>query len=316
MKHGVNRFLVFVAVILIIGGCQAKFIEEVDKSTTDEVLTDPSVEPIAYIYRHRDTAAGGNDREAYIWEVLGAALESTVEDYGAYKIELVEDINQEREDYEIINNTGVVTIISDSLNQNNIDHLTRVEFPIMRNLLGYRVFIIDKEKKEAFSNIQTVEDLKPFVFGVGIGWNDKWILENAGIKVFEESDYKTLFKDVSTGIFDVFSRGVNEVVGEMETFSEAYPNLMIEENILLYYPLPRYFWFSKSSEGDKLKTRLMVGLKRVHENGTLEKIFNQYFEESIKQLNLKNRKLIKLENPMYLPEYELNDRVFWFDPLE
>lgn len=316
MSCGVKRAILLIVILGVLTSCQMKLESGEEKVGDEEAVIDSSSKTFAYVYRHRDTASSGNDREAYIWDVLEAALESTVPDYGAFEIEVVKEINQEREDYEIINNTGVVTVISDSLNQNNMDHLTRVNFPVLRNLLGYRVFLIDRVNKEQFAKIETVEDLKPYVFGLGIGWNDKWILEHAGLQVYEESDYETLFKDVSNGVFDVFSRGVNEVVGEMDTFSGTYSNLVIEDSLLLYYPLPRYFWFSTSAEGEKLRLRLEDGLKNINDDGRLEMIFNRYFEADLKQLNLKERKLIELENPLYTEKDRAIDEPYWFDPLK
>lgn len=269
-----------------------------------------------YVYRHRDSATGGNDRESYIWEVMEAALEATVSDYGDYQIELVHDINQEREDYELFNDTGVITVISDSLNQNNIDNLSVIHFPVLRNILGYRVFLIDGARQEEFEKIKTLDDLKPYQFGIGLGWNDKIVLEHSGLKVYEEREYQLLFKDVSTGVIDIFSRGVNEVMGEYETYSSDYGNLKIDDNILLYYPLPRYYWFSKSAHGDKLRERLEEGLKRIEENGTFYEIFDKYFAEDIKKLNLGDRTLIRLENPIYSEEYEKIDERYRFNPLD
>lgn len=269
-----------------------------------------------YVYRHRDTATPGNDREAYIWEVMEAALEATVKDYGPYVIEPVKDINQEREDYEMIHDTGLITITSDSLNQNNLDHLSLLKFPVMRDLLGYRIFLIDKKRQAEFSKVKTVEDLKAFQFGIGIGWNDKIVLEHAGLKVYEESEYKLLFKDVTSGVIDVFSRGINEVVGEYEVYSKTYANLAIEEDLLLYYPLPRYFWFSKSAHGDDLKARLEVGLKRIYDSGKLEDLFKARFEANLKKLHLKDRRVIQLENPLYTESFKINDAPYSYDPLK
>lgn len=292
---------------------------ETDKSTETKVTTvsqTESAEERGYTYRHRDTATGGNDREAYIWETMIAALEATVDDYGDYDIQLVQDINQEREDYELINDTGMITVISDSLNQNNLDNLSRLDFPVMRDLLGYRVFLIDKKRAAEFAKVKTLDDLKKYQFGIGIGWNDKRILEHAGIDVYEESEYKLLFKDVSEGVIDVFSRGINEVVGEYDLFSKQYDNLAIEETVLLYYPLPRYFWFSKSPHGDKLKARLDEGYKRILANGALDEIFNRYFIDDLSRLNLKERVLIKLENPIYTEAFKKSDEPYRYDPLK
>lgn len=314
-----KRYGIILLTIIIscwgITGCKGSEQKTAAPAATDTV-NEETAENQDYVYKHRDTAAGGNDREAYIWEAMEAALKATVSDYGSYEIQLVQDINQEREDYELINNTGLITVISDSLNQNNLDHLSRLDFPVMRDLLGYRVFLIDKKNKEAFATIKTVEDLKQYQFGIGIGWNDKGILEHAGLKVYEEAEYKMLFKDVSEGVIDIFSRGINEVVGEYDVYSKAYDNLVIEETVLLYYPLPRYFWFSKSPQGDKLKERLDEGFSRIVANGKLDDIFERYFKDDLSRLNLKNRVLIKLENPLYTREYEESDKPYNYYPLK
>lgn len=311
--------MLLTTLIVCVGLYGCKKYEETNAPVSKEVTDSSSAaasEKTAYIYKHRDTAAGGNDREAYIWEAMEAALEATVSDYGTYEIELVQDINQEREDYELINNTGLITVISDSLNQNNIDNLSLLKFPVMRDLLGYRVFLIDKNREEEFSKIKTLEDLKKYQFGIGIGWNDKIVLEHAGLSVYEEPEYKMLFKDVSAGVIDIFSRGINEVVGEYDQYAKQYDNLMVEKHILLYYPLPRYYWFSKTPEGDLLKERLNVGFTRIVANGKLEEIFNRYFKEDLNKLNLKDRVLIKLENPVYTEEYEKNDKPYSYDPFK
>lgn len=303
--------------ILSLAGCNStnKPNESVKpiETPTENITKDVSKE---YVYRHRDTAAGGNNREAYIWDAMEAALKATETDYGPFQIELVQDINQEREDFELINDTGLITITSDSLNQNNLDNLQLLKFPVLRDLLGYRVFLIDKKRQEEFSKIKTIEDLKKYQFGIGIGWNDKKVLEHAQLKVYEESEYKMLFKDVSTGIIDIFSRGINEVVDEYDLYSKEYDNLVIEKTVLLYYPLPRYFWFSKSETGERLKNRLDEGFKRIVADGTFEALFNQYFKEDLDKLNLKERTLIKLENPIYTEEYEKNDQPYKYDPLQ
>lgn len=312
-------FMIMTLVSLVSFGCSSS---NNDSSIADESVmenqidyADQAVEE-GYIYRHRDSASGGNDRESYIWEVMEAALQATVYDYGEYKIELVQDINQEREDYELYNDTGVITVISDSLNQNNIDNLSVIHFPVLRNILGYRVFLIDGGRQDEFNNIKTLDDLKPYQFGIGIGWNDKIVLEHSGLKVYEESEYSLLFKDVTTGVIDIFSRGVNEVVDEYDKYSLIYGNLKIEDNILLYYPLPRYYWFSKSPHGDMLRERLEIGLKRIEEDGTFYEIFDRYFAEDIKKLNLSDRVLIRLENPIYTDNFEKDDEEYRYDPLE
>lgn len=269
-----------------------------------------------YVYVHRVTSSGGNDREKFIWEVLRLSLEATLEDYGPYDIRGYENINQVREDIELIKDTGKITIISDSLNENNLQNLERIPFPILRNILGYRVFFIKAERQDEFRTIHDNAALESYSFGIALGWNDKIILEHAGLEVYEETNYETLYRALEEGYYDIFSRGVNEIIGEYETYKDQYPDLHIEDSILLYYPLPRYFWFSKSERGLFLKERVEVGLKRIAEDGTFYELFDSYFAEMLKELNLEKRTLIRLENPIYKEAFDKEDTPYRFSPLE
>ncbi len=116
---------------------QGKIVDEFDNGND---LSEPA-ESIDYVYKTSlRKLKHGNEREKYIWDLLRLSLEATVDDYGPYEMIGVEGINQIREDVELINNTGRITIISDSLNEDNLNNLNRIEVPLLRNLLGYRVF--------------------------------------------------------------------------------------------------------------------------------------------------------------------------------
>ncbi len=94
-----------------------------------------------------------------------------------------------------------------------------------------------------------------------------------------------------------FSRGVNEIIGEYEAYKEDYPDLKIEDKLLLFYPLPRYFWFSKSEHGQMLKERVDVGLKRIIDNGQYYDLFNNYYAEDLKALKLRERTFNRTREP-------------------
>jgi|GEM_PF-1483656 len=273
-------------------------------------------ERIDYVYKHRSEMKHGNDREKYIWDLLRLSLEATVDDYGPYEMKGVEDINQIREDVELINNTGRITIISDSLNEDNLNNLDRIEVPLLRNLLGYRVFFIKEDRQNEFDEVRDLNGLRKFSFGIGAGWNDKIILDHAQITVYEENKYEALYRSLDNNHYDVFSRGVNEILGEYEAYKEDYPNLKIEDNLLLFYPLPRYFWFSKSDHGQMLRDRVDVGLKRIIENGQYYELFSSYYAKDLELLNLNERVLVELENPIYTDEINNVDALYRYNPID
>lgn len=92
--------------------------------------------------------------------------------------------------------------------------------------------------------------------------------------------------------------------------------MAIEEHLLLYYPLPRYFWFSKTDRGRLLRERVEVGLQEVLESGVFDEHFEQYFSEKLEGLHLQDRVLIKLENPIYSDSFEKADEPYKFNPIQ
>jgi len=283
---------------------------------TVENPTDDTSAGFDYTYKHRSTNINSNDRERFIWEVLRLSLEATREEFGDYQIIPVEDINQVREDQVLYNDTGVVNIISDTIRQEHIDKITPINIPILRHLLGYRVFLIKEDNALKMSSIADIEDLREFSFGVGPGWGDKIILEASGIEVFVANDYESLFRHLSSGHFDIFSRGVNEILGEYDNKIKEYPDMFIDDNVLLYYPLTRYFWFADSFEGDKLRERVSWGIDEIIKDGSFYKLFDEYFKDDLEKLKLDERVIIRIENPLYTEEYRLNDEDYIYDPFK
>ena len=58
-----------------------------------------------------------------------------------------------------------------------------IRIPILKGLLGHRIFIIKKENQSRFNNIKTLADLKKLTAGQGTKWGDTKILKSANIPV-------------------------------------------------------------------------------------------------------------------------------------
>ncbi len=170
------------------------------------------------------------------------------------------------------------------------------KIPILRGILGYRVFLIHKHNKDDFAKIKTFEQLKKkYIAGFGSQWADYNILKANKIEVMGVAMYENLFKMLMKKRFDYFPRGINEAWNEINIKGKAYPNLAVEENLALYYPFPIYFFVNK--EKAKLANKIEHGLKIALEDGSFKKLFFEYHDNVIKQANLNNRILFKLTNP-------------------
>lgn len=253
-------------------------------------------------------------RYLYHWEVLRTALEETTASYGPFRMVSSGFMTEQRQVFELQHATGKLTIMYLSTTPDLERSLIPVRIAVDRNLSGYFVYLIRKENQGRFGSIATIDDLRGFSHGLGLWWIDVGILKSDGFKVVTGSSYDGLFEMLINGRFDCFPRSGVEVVGEYDQRKARMPDLHIEKTLLLYYPLPMYFWFSRTDEGRRLAARVEEGLQAMIRNRTFFAIFDKYFRSNIERLRLKSRRIFKVENPNLGPETPLDDRRLWFDP--
>ncbi|MBC7712009.1 MAG: transporter substrate-binding domain-containing protein [Rhizobacter sp.] len=252
-------------------------------------------------------------RYNYHWDVLKAALQVTEKKYGKFHMKPSIFMTEDRQVRELAKKESKISIMIRETNNEFESKFIPVRIPIDRNLIGYRVLLINKKDKDLFKSVNSLEDLKKFSLGQGAGWGDVDILQKAGFKVSTEVYYDKIFEGLAKGEYQAFPRAATEVVDEFEKRKDKMPELMIEENIMLYYPLPTYFWFSKTDHGRKLAARTQEGMETLVANGTLEKLFEKYYKTDIAGLKLKKRKLFKIPNPMLPLDTPFQDKRLWVD---
>jgi ABC-type amino acid transport substrate-binding protein len=140
------------------------------------------------------------------------------------------------------------------------------------------------------------------------------ILRTNRFKVVTGSSYDGLFEMLANKRFDVFLRAAVEVLDEYDERKAAIPSLAIEQGLILYYPLPMYFWFPRNDEGRRLAARAEEGMRAMIADGTYDAIFDKYQRRKIERLHLKQRKIFRIDNPLVGPETPFADKRLWFDP--
>ena len=123
-----------------------------------------------------------------------------------------------------------------------------------------------------------------------------------------------LFEMLANGRFDVFPRAAVEVIGEYEQRKGDLKDLRIEDSLLLYYPLPMYFWFARTAEGQRLAERAEAGMRTMLADGSYDAIFDRYQRPKIERLRLKDRRAFRIENPLLGAETPWPEKRLWFDP--
>lgn len=273
----------------------------------------PSASSATTVVWHRSPLDFGGFRYVYDIEVLRLALEKTRSTEGDYELQAIPAASYARMLHSLRNNAYPNMLLEISYNKRLEDSgdLTYINFPIELGIIGYRVCFVNPAVKEAVSQVKTLDELRQFSMGQGVGWADVEILRHNGFQVTEVSNYTSLFKMVAGGRFDLLCRGVNELMKEYQQY-KVIGNLIYDETFVLVYRLPRFFYISKQSE--VIKQRVEKGLKMAYADGSLQALWRKHNLQSIEFSQLSKRKIFYLDNPLInnLPkDYEQ----YFYNPL-
>jgi hypothetical protein len=219
-----------------------------------------------------------------------------------------------RQRFEIEHATGKLNVMYLSTTPEFEKLLIPVRIPVDKNLGGYCVLLVHKGTLPKLAKVKSLDGLRQFTYGLGLGWVDVDILKLNGFKVVTGSSYEGLFDMLEHDRFDIFLRAATEVLDEYDQRKKKLPGLAIEDHILLYYPLPMYFWFPKNDEGRRLAARAEEGMRMMIADGTYDAIFNKYQRSKIERLHLKERRIYTIRNPFVGPQTPFADKRLWFDP--
>jgi hypothetical protein len=193
------------------------------------------------------------------------------------------------------------------------EKLLPIRYPIFRGLIGYRLFIINKADQTKFKSITDLTALQRLTGSQGYGWSDIEILENSGLKQIP-AEYENIFKLIHNGNrVDYFSRAISEAFEEVETRSNLYSNLAVDEQVLLVYPFALLFFTNR--ENSELAELLTEGFEKAYEDGSFNEFF--YNHEIIKKMfenaNLESRIRIDIPNPLLTEETAAIPKKYWHD---
>ena len=246
--------------------------------------------PVAVRYPASDSNPYYYKRVKYFVEILELALSKSDHQYQLEKVSLP-FMNESRSKTNIMANLYDVHWLNA---QPFLDNgLQPIRIPLCKGLTGWRVFFIRPESQQAFSTIKNITDLKHYTAGNGNDWPETVLYRHAELPQKLSGSWKGLFNMLKQNRIDYLSRSALEIYDEENAFPDW--NLKIESKLVLQYPAAYYFYVNKNNQ--QLAADIQVGLERAIADGSFDKIFNLYFSEKIKQLDLANRRVIKITAP-------------------
>jgi len=274
-----------------------------------------ALEPMVFIHSPPENVS--DQRHTYYWQILEAALQSNIHEFGDYKITSYgTPMNFLRAVAEVEGGEqGRINIVSRATNFELEKRMRAIPIPLDKGLLGYRLFLIKAGLQEKLNAVETLEELKTFSIGQAADWTDTKILQSNNFKLVLGNNYQSLFHMLNRKRFDLFSRGAIEIQAEWQANKVSIPDLAIEKNIVLAYPMPRYFFVSRSKQGEAMAKRIEDGLQRIAKSGEFERRYQAYKKLVLGDLDLAGRKVFRLTNSQLSDKAPPLSDPFWWDDL-
>lgn len=253
-----------------------------------------------------EPAAAGGEKTVYrLWHrnydsppihaLLSLALEKTPE-YGPYEITRSVQMGQGRVLRELEQQQSTLLDIANVATTTERERdMLAIPIPIDGGLLGLRVCVVLRESLPMFEGIKNLSDLRDSGIRIGQGthWPDSSILQASGVPVVTHSRYEILFRMLENHRFECFARGVSEVLFDLELAGE--PDLVIEPDLLIAYPMPSYFFVSRQNQ--EMAQRIQLGLERSIHDGSFGDYLQSYYGRAVTELDLESRNILVLDNP-------------------
>ena len=271
-------------------------------------LTHANVDSDVDVIRYVDSKKYPDSKKSYFTDLLRLILESSKPEYGDFKLQPVAmDMGQARSSLMIERNQYIDLnwrMTSPQLEE----QLQAIYFPILKGLMGYRIFIINKNAQRKFNQSTSLYDLQNLHLGQGYNWPDTKILLANGFSVIQGHE-NFLLDMLKKGRFSYFPRALHEPWSEIANDS----SLMVEQHIMLEYPAPVFFFVNKNNK--KLQKRLNTGINKLVISGQFDQFFlNHPITASVLQrAKVKQRNTFKLRNPFLSKQTKtlLNNDKLW-----
>ena len=107
-----------------------------------------------------------------------------------------------------------------------------------------------------------------------------------------------------------YPRSIAEIFEEIDLNKDK--PLSVFSSMYLYYPTAIYFFVQRTPAGKSLSERLEKGLIKAIEDGSFDIVFNKYMGSMIDKADLKNKKMIRLSNPILPQQTPVKEKKYWF----
>lgn len=192
--------------------------------------------------------------------------------------------------------------------------LITLRIPVDKGITEYRISLIRAGDQDKFSHITSLDELKRLTLGVGHAWSTRQVFQALNFKYEAAADWEGLYKMLVAGRFDYFPRALSEVFVEYDDRKATFPDMAIENSMMLYFPLPKYFFVSP--QAPHLAARIEEGFKAMIKDGSFDKLFLKYHQPLIDRADFCSRRILRMNNPLLSEKTPLDKPEYWYDPFQ
>jgi ABC-type amino acid transport substrate-binding protein len=236
-------------------------------------------------------------RQAYETELLEACLDVSANDYdnARLKVDNTDYASAQDEGNIFDNGADILVTVAGNLKFEQKPKIM-IPQPLTKGLLGYRLILVRSDSTAMFSDLKSAAELQSLTIGIPQTWADAEMFRQNNYTVEEKGAFSDLFELLRTKSFDYTALGANEIEGIFKQQSNALGEIIIEPSIMIYYPYPLVFYVNPLNP--LLAERVSEGLNTIKLNGQHEQIFLKHHGDVVQRLNLKNRRIFTLDNPI------------------
>lgn len=189
-----------------------------------------------------------------------------------------------------------------------------VPIPLVKGLLGYRVFVVHQSQLSQFEQINSLKQLRKLSLCQGAHWPDTKIMQAVKLRVTTNTVYENMFKQVYNGRCDAFPRGINEALSEVKARTKVMPKLRLYDELILRYPFAMYFFTKKNNK--TLVDKLTKGLEQAIDDGTFERYMREHPTTShlFPVSNWINNRRIDIPNRLMSKNIDSSNKRYWIVP--
>ena len=252
-------------------------------------------------------------RNDYTNILLTQILQRTQAKYGPFRVEYAPSYMYRDRLFVELKRGIVVNVTAKATRPDWEDsELLTLRIPVDKGITEYRIALIRADDQEKFSHITDIEELKRLTLGVGHAWSTRQVFQMLNFKYEAAADWEGLYKMLVAGRFDYFPRALSEVFVEYDDRKASFPGMAIENSMMMYFPLPKYFFVSP--QAPRLAARIEEGFKAMIKDGSFDKLFLKYHQPLIDRAGFCSRRIFRFSNPLLSDKTPLDKPEYWYDP--